>query len=220
MALNLILFGPPGAGKGTQAKQIEATYGAVQLSTGDMLRAEVKAGTELGKQAEAIMQSGGLVSDDIIIGMIQSRIDSGACDNGFLLDGFPRTLPQAEALDVMLQETKQTLDGVIEIRVGADALVDRICNRFSCAHCGAGYNSKFQPTKTPGLCDVCGSEEFITRKDDNEETVRARIETYEAQTKPILPHYDAKGILHVIDGTLPIAEVEKTLKELLTGLKK
>jgi adenylate kinase len=215
--LNIILLGPPGAGKGTQAKRLEKTHGLVQLSTGDMLRAERAAGTELGRKVQAIMDAGQLVSDDIIVAMIENRIGAADCRNGFVLDGFPRTVPQAEALDAMLARRNMKLDYVIELAVDEDALVDRIDGRFSCAKCGASYHERNKRPKVPGVCDVCGSKEFIRRADDNAETVKARLAAYHAQTAPILPYYRAKGILRQVDGMADIPEVTRQIEAILAG---
>ena len=215
--MNIILLGPPGAGKGTQAKRLEKTHGLVQLSTGDMLRAERAAGTELGRKVQTIMDAGQLVSDDIIVAMIENRIGAADCRNGFVLDGFPRTVPQAEALDAMLARRNMKLDYVIELAVDEDALVDRIDGRFSCAKCGASYHERNKRPKVPGVCDVCGSKEFIRRADDNAETVKARLAAYHAQTAPILPYYRAKGILRQVDGMADIPEVTRQIEAILAG---
>ncbi|HEB80218.1 MAG TPA: adenylate kinase [Rhodospirillales bacterium] len=191
--MNLIMLGPPGAGKGTQAKRIEEKFGSVQLSTGDMLRAEVASGSELGKMVEGLINSGGLVSDDLIVKMISGRIAQDDCKNGFILDGFPRTIPQADALGEMLAENNCAIDHCIVIEADDNDLVDRITKRFTCADCGAGYNDKFQRPKVENVCDKCGSSNFSRRKDDNEETVRARLEAYHEQTKPIIAYYAEKG---------------------------
>jgi adenylate kinase len=215
--LKIILLGPPGAGKGTQSKRLEKAHGLVQLSTGDMLRAERAAGTELGRKVQAIMDAGQLVSDDIIVDMIEKRIGAADCRNGFVLDGFPRTVPQAEALDAMLARRNMKLDYVIELAVDEDALVDRIDGRFSCAKCGASYHERNKRPKVAGVCDVCGSKDFIRRADDNAETVKARLAAYHAQTAPILPYYRAKGILRQVDGMADIPEVTRQIETILAG---
>ena len=203
----VILFGPPGAGKGTQAQRIEKKRGLVQLSTGDMLRAAVAAETEMGKAAKAKMAAGQLVSDDIVIGIIRDRIKEADCKNGFILDGFPRTVAQAEALDDMLEAQGLKLNAVIEMKVDDEALVDRIAGRYTCAKCNEGYHDTNLKPEKDGVCDVCGSTEFKRRPDDNAETVGKRLEEYYAQTAPVLPYYAQKGILQQVDGMAGIDEV-------------
>jgi adenylate kinase len=214
--LNILLLGPPGAGKGTQAKRLEERYGMVQLSTGDILRAERASGSALGRQVQAIMDSGKLVSDDIMIALIAQRI-AALQGKGFILDGFPRTVPQAQALDEMLQKNRIALDHVIELTVDERALIDRISGRFSCKKCGASYHDRYHRPKQDGQCDVCGSHEFIRRPDDNAETVKARLAAYRDQTAPILPYYRAKGVLRSIDG---MADIDTVTRQIETILKK
>ncbi|MBL6935399.1 MAG: adenylate kinase [Alphaproteobacteria bacterium] len=215
--MNLILLGPPGAGKGTQAQRIEKSYGLVQLSTGDMLRGAVAAQTEIGRQVKRIMDAGELVPDTTIIEMISERIDHADCAQGFILDGFPRTTPQAEALDVMLEKKGMELNHVIEISVNDELLVERITGRFTCAKCGAGYHDKFQKTAVDGVCDNCGGTEFSRRADDTEKVIRTRLQAYHAQTAPILPYYQEKSRLRQVDGMASIDEVEQQIAAVLDG---
>ena len=217
MTLNIILLGPPGAGKGTQASRLEDEHGMVQLSTGDMLRAAVKAGTPIGLQAKAVMDAGELVSDAIVSGLIGERLDELGPDVSVIFDGYPRTAAQADALDTILSDRGRKLDHVIELRVEEDALVDRITGRFSCAKCGAGYHDRYKLPKVENVCDVCGSDEFKRRPDDNEETVRTRMAEYRAKTAPILPIYEARGIVTHVDGMAPIDQVNDAIETILAG---
>jgi adenylate kinase len=213
--VNIILLGPPGAGKGTQASRLVAERGMVQLSTGDMLRAAVKAGTPVGLQAKAVMESGGLVSDEIVSGIIGERLDEMDRESGAIFDGYPRTEAQALSLDTLLADRGRDLDHVIELDVDEDALVERITGRFTCAKCGEGYHDKFKLPKSEGVCDVCGSSEFKRRADDNEETVRTRMAEYRAKTAPILPIYEARGLVKRVDGMADIDEVTRQIEAIL-----
>jgi adenylate kinase len=214
--LNIILLGPPGAGKGTQAARLQAARGMIQLSTGDMLREAVAAGTPVGLEAKAVMERGELVSDAIVSALIGERLDSAA-DKGAIFDGFPRTRHQAEALEILLGERARHLDHVIELAVDEDELVERITGRFTCARCGTGYHDKFRPTKVPGVCDVCGSTEFKRRPDDNEQTVRTRMEEYRAKTAPILPFYEAKNLVRRVNGMGSVDDVAAEIDAILDG---
>lgn len=216
MTLNIILLGPPGAGKGTQASRLENEHGMVQLSTGDMLRAAVKAGTPIGLQAKAVMDAGELVSDAIVSGLIGERLDELGPDVSVIFDGYPRTAAQADALDGILSARGRRLDHVIELRVEEDALVDRITGRFSCAKCGEGYHDRYKLPKLADTCDVCGAHDFKRRPDDNEETVRTRMAEYRAKTAPILPIYEARGIVTHVDGMAPIEQVNDAIETILS----
>lgn len=213
----VILFGPPGAGKGTQAQLLEKNRGLIQLSTGDMLRAAVAEKTHYGQKAKEKMDAGQLVSDDIVIGIIADRIKADDCKDGFLLDGFPRNVAQAEALDAMLAEEGVKLDAVIEMRVDDEVLVDRISGRYTCAECNQGYHDTNLKPAVQGVCDRCGSVEFKRRDDDNAETVAKRLKEYYAQTAPVLPYYADKGILQQVDGMAAIDEVAAQIDAVLTA---
>jgi adenylate kinase len=213
--VNIILLGPPGAGKGTQAKRLEERRGLVQLSTGEMLRAAVKAGTPYGLKAKAVMERGDLVSDDIVVAILSERLDQPDVKAGFILDGFPRNTSQAEALDKMLAGKNLKLDAVIEMEVDDEALVERITGRYTCAKCGKGYHDRFEKPQMEGVCDVCGASEFTRRADDNAETVRSRLGVYHEQTAPLTAYYGAKGKLKRIDGMADMDHVTHELEEIL-----
>lgn len=213
--MNLILLGPPGAGKGTQAKLLEDKKGYKQLSTGDMLRGAVAAGTEMGRKAKVVMDRGDLVSDDIVVSIIAERLDKPDVKKGFILDGFPRNKAQAEALDHMLEDKGLKLDAVIEMKVDDDALVKRIAGRYTCAKCGKGYHDEFEKPKKPGVCDVCGSSEFVRRADDNEKTVRDRLQIYNKQTAPLVDYYGRTGVLHKVNGMADISVVTRQIEDVL-----
>jgi adenylate kinase len=216
--MKLILLGPPGAGKGTQAQRLAKKRNLVQLSTGEMLRAAVKAGTEVGLKAKALMEKGELVSDDIVVGIIAERIEQPDCKSGFILDGFPRTLQQAAALDRMLASKGDRMDAVIELKVDYNRLVERIVGRYSCAKCGEGYHDRFKRPKVRGVCDVCGSTEFTRRADDNAETVTTRMMAYYRETSPLIGYYFCKGNLHAVDGMAPIEDVAVEIEGVLAKL--
>ncbi len=216
--MRLILLGPPGAGKGTQAKKIVDALTIPQLSTGDMLRDAAGAGSEVGKRAKAIMDAGKLVSDQIVNEIVAERIDAAECANGYILDGYPRTLAQAHALGQLLEDRVVALDAVIELKVDDEALVERIVNRFTCGNCGEGYNKIARMPKVENVCDRCGSSEFRTRADDNAETVRTRLYTYYKETAPLVGYYFAKDKLHAVDGMADMDAVSGEILELLGGL--
>jgi adenylate kinase len=217
--VNIILLGPPGAGKGTQAGRLIAERGLVQLSTGDMLREAIKAGSPIGLRAKVIMEAGELVPDEVVNELIANRLDQPErySGSGFIFDGYPRTEAQAVSLDALLAERGMKLDHVIELLVNADALVDRITGRFSCAKCGEGYHDRYKSPKIETLCDICGSDQFKRRPDDNEETVRTRLAEYRAKTAPILPYYDARGLVRRVDGMADIKQVEQAIEQILDG---
>ncbi len=213
--MNMIILGPPGAGKGTQARRLEEGRGLVQLSSGDMLRAAVEAGSEIGRRAKDVMERGELVSDEIVVAIISDRIARPDCANGFILDGFPRTTAQAEALDALLGDKGLHLDRVVEMKVEDEELIGRITGRFSCANCGAGYHDRFHQPKVTGLCDYCDGTEFERRADDNDEAMRSRLAAYHAQTAPLLPYYEGKGVLQDVDGMAEIDEVTRQIEAVL-----
>ncbi|MGM0421487.1 MAG: adenylate kinase [Pseudomonadota bacterium] len=215
--MNIILIGPPGAGKGTQARRIEEQHGAVHLSTGDMLRATIKSGDALGQDLKKILDAGALVPDEMMIEMISHRIAQPDCQKGFILDGYPRTVAQAKALEKMLENNNRDLDAVIKIEVDEEALVKRISGRFTCKECGEGYNDYFKTPKVENKCDNCGAvDSFVRRTDDTPETVRERLKTYHAQTAPILPYYKESGLLQTVDGMLPMPEVTAQINAILS----
>ena len=218
--MNLVLLGPPGAGKGTQAKLLEDFRSLVKLSTGDMLRAAVTAGTELGRKAGDIMERGQLVPDDLVIKLIAERMDEGGAGQAYILDGFPRTIAQAEALDRLLKERGKKLDVVIVMAVDDEALVERIAGRFACGFCGEGYHDLYKLPKVKGVCDRCGSAGFVRRKVDNEAVVRARLKAYHAQTEPLIDHYTEQGKVRTVNGMADIATVQREIATALDGAKK
>ena len=214
----VVLLGPPGAGKGTQAQKIEKTQGLVQLSTGDMLRAAVTEGSKVGKKAKDFMEAGKLVTDEIVVKIIENRIQKVDCKNGFLLDGFPRTLTQAKALDNMLNQKSLKLNAVVEMQVDDEALVDRIIGRYTCTACNQGYHGENLKPKVDGVCDNCGSTNFKRRVDDNRETVSSRLGAYHSQTAPLLPYYKEQGVLRVVNGMVDIGDVSVQINDVLSSL--
>lgn len=215
--MNLILLGPPGAGKGTQASRLVRERGLVQLSTGDMLRAAVAAGTDVGLRAKAVMDAGGLVSDEIVNGILSDRLDAPDARAGFILDGYPRTAVQAQALGAMLAAKGLHLDHVIELMVDEEALVDRITGRFTCGNCGEGYHDRYKQPREAGVCDVCGGTQFKRRADDNEATVRQRLAEYRAKTAPIIPHYESLGLVRRVDGMAAMGDVATGIDAILAA---
>ena len=214
--MDIIFLGPPGAGKGTQAQRLVFNRGMVQLSTGDMLRAAVKAGTPVGLQAKAVMDAGELVSDAIVSALIGESLDASD-GKGAIFDGYPRTLAQAEALELLLAERGRKVDYVVELAVDEDALVERITGRSTCANCGAPYHDRFKPPRVAGTCDICGGHEFKRRPDDNEATVRTRMAEYRAKTAPILPFYEARRLVRRVDGMQPVELVADAIDAILDG---
>lgn len=212
--MKLILLGPPGAGKGTQAKMLVEEFSIPQISTGDILRAAVKDGTPMGKKAKEYMDAGGLVPDEVVVGIVRDRLQEEDCNNGFILDGFPRTVAQADALQTSLQEMNKELDRVISLEVDAEALVERLTGRRTCKECGRGYHVKFDPPRKAGICDVCGGPLF-QRNDDQEETIRKRLQVYSEQTAPLIDYYRQAGVLMELDGMQPIPLVKQKILSLL-----
>lgn len=213
---NLVLLGPPGAGKGTQARKLEQDFGLVQLSTGDLLRAAVAAGTEAGRRAKAVMEAGALVSDEIVIAILRERLAAPDCARGVILDGFPRTTVQAEALDALMAETGQGIAAAISLEVEDAAMVARISGRYTCAGCGEGYHDSFKTPARTGVCDICGGTEMTRRADDNAETVESRLRAYHAQTAPLIDYYDEKGVLARVDAMAPIETVAQELNAIVS----
>ena len=214
----LILLGPPGAGKGTQARMLEEDFGLVQLSTGDLLRAAVAAGTEAGKRAKAVMDAGGLVSDDIVLAILKDRMAAPDVAKGVILDGFPRTAGQAEAMDKLLAAAGQKITAAISLDVDDAAMVDRVSGRYTCAGCGEGYHDQFKQPAKAGVCDKCGGTAMKRRADDNAETVRERLSAYHAQTAPLITYYEGKGVLERLDAMGPIADIRQALGAIVQGV--
>lgn len=215
----LILLGPPGAGKGTQARMLEEKFGLVQLSTGDLLRAAVAAGTDAGKAAKAVMDAGGLVSDDIVLAILKDRMRDPDTQSGVILDGFPRTTGQAEALDALLAESGQKIDAAVSMEVEDDAMVARVSGRYTCANCGEGYHDTFKTPKVDGVCDKCGGTDMKRRADDNADTVRSRLDAYHAQTAPLIGYYDERGVLQRVDAMADIGVVADALGQIVTTVR-
>ncbi len=213
----LILLGPPGAGKGTQARMLEEEFGFVQLSTGDLLRAAVAAGTEAGKRAKAVMEAGDLVSDDIVIAILRDRLNDTDCAKGVILDGFPRTTVQAEALDTLLEESGQRINAAISLEVDDSAMVTRISGRYTCGSCGEGYHDTYKQPKAEGVCDNCGGTEMKRRADDNAETVASRLEAYHAQTAPLIEYYNGHGALKKVAAMGDITEIASEMGAIVRG---
>lgn len=213
--MNIIFLGPPGAGKGTQAAYLEDKLGVPKLSTGDMLREATQSGSKLGQHVKQVMEAGQLVADDIMIDLIRDRIRQQDCADGFILDGFPRTMAQAEALDEMLTQERVAIDHVLKLEVNADALVERISGRFACGDCGEGYHDMHKKPTQEGVCDRCGGTEFTRRADDSAETVRKRLDGYREMTAPLMPYYESKALLRHVDGMLPIAEVTSQINQIV-----
>lgn len=214
--MNLILFGPPGAGKGTQAQFIVGRFGIPQVSTGDMLRTAVKAQTPLGLKAKEIMESGGLVSDEVVLGIVKERLAQPDCDSGFVLDGFPRTMPQADALDKMLSEIGREIDAVVSLDIDDALIVDRLSGRRTCSVCGKGYHITYDPPARPDLCDLCGNA-LVQREDDQEATILNRLKVYGQQTAPLKDYYDKSGLLRHVDGSGTIKEIQQQISVFLEG---
>lgn len=208
--MKLILLGPPGAGKGTQAKMLTDRFDIPQISTGDILRAAVKEGTPMGVKAKSFMDAGGLVPDEVVVGIVRERLQKEDCSTGFILDGFPRTVPQADALKQNLAELGKELDAVVSLAVDAEALVERLTGRRTCKDCGKGYHVKFDPPAAQDLCDACGGS-LVQRDDDREETIRKRLEVYDQQTSPLVAYYQGEGLLAEIDGMQDMGKVQELI---------